>query len=37
MSLPPKARWAYDWKPLPNSQEELAMPYFQPRDWAAGG
>ena len=37
MSLPPKARWAYDWKPLPNSQEEYAMTFFQPRDWAAGG
>lgn len=37
MSLPPKARWAYDWKPLPGSQEEFALSYFQPRDWAAGG
>ena len=37
MSLPPKARWAYDWKPLPGSQEEYAMGFFQPRDWVAGG
>jgi coproporphyrinogen III oxidase len=37
MSLPPKARWAYDWRPLPDSQEEIASAYFQPRDWVAGG
>jgi coproporphyrinogen III oxidase len=37
MSLPPQARWAYDWKPLPNSQEEYALTFFQPRDWASGG
>jgi coproporphyrinogen III oxidase len=37
MSLPPQARWAYDWKPLPDSQEELAMTYFQPRDWLGEG
>jgi coproporphyrinogen III oxidase len=34
MSLPPMARWAYDWKPLPGSQEEYASTFYQPREWA---
>lgn len=36
MSLPPMARWAYDWKPEPGSPEEkLTSHYLQPRDWLA--
>lgn len=34
MSLPPVARWEYDWHPEPGSPEEAATRYFQPRDWA---
>jgi len=34
MSLPPLARWEYDWTPKPGSREEAAMRCFQPRDWA---
>jgi len=33
MSLPPLARWEYDWRPQPDSREERALQYFQPRDW----
>ena len=34
MSLPPLARWQYDWKPEPGSPEaELTEYYLQPRDW----
>ena len=34
MSLPPMARWVYDYHPEPGSVEEEAMTYFQPRNWA---
>lgn len=34
MSLPPLARWQYQWTPEPGSPEATAMQYFQPRDWA---
>jgi coproporphyrinogen III oxidase len=33
MSLPPLARWVYDFKPRPGSAEEKALEYFAPRDW----
>ncbi len=34
MSLPPLARWEYCWSPEPQSREEAAMRFFQPRDWS---
>jgi coproporphyrinogen III oxidase len=34
MSLPPLARWVYDFKPTPGSLEEAALGFYQPRDWA---
>jgi coproporphyrinogen III oxidase len=33
MSLPPLARWGYNWKPEPGSREEVALKFLQPRDW----
>jgi coproporphyrinogen III oxidase len=34
MSLPPQARWDYNWKPEPGSAEERLTEYFlKPRDW----
>jgi len=33
MSLPPLARWEYDYRPPPGSAEARAMEFFQPRDW----
>jgi len=33
MSLPPLARWVYDFKPEPGSLEEKNMEFFKPRDW----
>ena len=33
MSLPPLARWVYDFKPEPGSLEERNMEFFKPRDW----
>ncbi|MEJ2105952.1 MAG: oxygen-dependent coproporphyrinogen oxidase [Acidiferrobacteraceae bacterium] len=34
MSLPPLAKWRYDWKPEPGSpEEELYRNYLRPRDW----
>ena len=34
MSLPPRVRWEYDWKPGPGSPEEdLYENYLRPRDW----
>lgn len=34
MSLPPRARWAYDWQPRPNSAEaRLTEVFLQPRQW----
>ena len=34
MSLPPRVRWAYNWKPEPGSAEEtLYRDYLRPRDW----
>ncbi len=35
MSLPPLARWDYDWKPAPGSPEaKLYDVFLKPRDWA---
>jgi coproporphyrinogen III oxidase len=35
MSLPPVARWTFDYKPAPGSREaELYETYLKPRDWA---
>jgi coproporphyrinogen III oxidase len=35
MSLPPVARWVYDYRPIPGSREaELTEYWLQPRDWA---
>lgn len=33
MSLPPLARWVYDYKPEPDSPEAEAWTYFKPQDW----
>ena len=33
MSLPPLARWVYDFKPEPGSLEEQSLEFFKPRDW----
>jgi len=33
MSLPPLARWLYDYHPEPNSPEAHAWSYFKPHDW----
>jgi len=34
MSLPPRVRWEYDWKPQPGSPEaDLYENYLRPRDW----
>jgi coproporphyrinogen III oxidase len=37
MSLPPRARWAYDYQPAPGSPEaELLEACLNPRDWVGG-
>ncbi len=33
MSLPPLARWTYDYTPEPNTPEAEAWAYFKPQDW----
>lgn len=36
MSLPPRVRWEYDYRPAPGSREaELTEDFLKPRDWAA--
>ncbi len=36
MSLPPMARWPYNWQPKPGSPEEkLRTDFLKPRDWLA--
>ena len=37
MSLPPVAKWAYDWKPPQDAAEAVLFEYLRPRDWLAGG
>ena len=38
MSLPPRVRYEYDWRPEPGSPEELLYTdYLRPRDWLGGG
>ncbi|CAN5739685.1 oxygen-dependent coproporphyrinogen oxidase [soil metagenome] len=34
MSMPPLARWAFDFQPEPGSDEAKVLEYLQPRDWA---
>jgi coproporphyrinogen III oxidase len=34
MSLPPVARWLYDYRPEPGSREAELYEYLKPRDWA---
>ncbi|MDH4048993.1 MAG: oxygen-dependent coproporphyrinogen oxidase [Gammaproteobacteria bacterium] len=37
MSLPPRVRWEYDWRPEPGSAEALLYEnYLRPRDWLSG-
>ena len=37
MSLPPRVRWEYDWRPQPGSAEaQLYERYLQPVDWLEG-
>ena len=33
MSLPPRARWEYDYHPQPNTVEWQLLEYLKPRDW----
>jgi coproporphyrinogen III oxidase len=33
MSLPPLARWIYDYQPAPDTPEAAAWAYFKPQDW----
>lgn len=33
MSLPPRARWYYNYQPEPGSREEEMMQYYKPKDW----
>jgi coproporphyrinogen III oxidase len=33
MSLPPLARWEYDWHPAPDSPEARLENFLRPRDW----
>jgi coproporphyrinogen III oxidase len=35
MSLPPVARWGYDYRPEPGSREAELYEFLKPRDWAA--
>ena len=37
MSLPPVARWVYDFHPEPGSREAELYEYLKPRDWADEG
>jgi hypothetical protein len=37
MSLPPRVRWEYGWKPEPGSREAaLYETYLKPQDWLGG-
>ncbi len=33
MSLPPRARWEYNYQPVPGSPEAALAEYLKPRDW----
>jgi coproporphyrinogen III oxidase len=37
MSLPPLARWHYDYEPEPGSREARLAAFLKPRDWAGSG
>ncbi len=34
MSMPPRARWAYDHRPEPGTPEAALLDFIKPRDWA---
>ena len=34
MSLPPRVRWEYDYRPEPGSPEAELYDYLRPREWA---
>jgi coproporphyrinogen III oxidase len=34
MSLPPRARWEYDYHPAPGSPEAALLEFLKPREWA---
>jgi coproporphyrinogen III oxidase len=34
MSLPPRARWYYDYKPEAGTKEAEMMQYLKPHEWA---
>ncbi|KAA2240097.1 oxygen-dependent coproporphyrinogen oxidase [Chitinophaga agrisoli] len=34
MSLPPRARWEYDYHPAPGSREAELLEFLKPREWA---
>lgn len=34
MSMPPRARWEYNYQPVPGSKEAELLEYLKPRDWA---
>lgn len=33
MSMPPRARWEYNYQPVPGSKEAELLEYLKPRDW----
>jgi coproporphyrinogen III oxidase len=33
MSLPPRARWMYDHRPVAGSREDQMLQYYFPKDW----
>lgn len=37
MSLPPRARWEYNYQPAPDSAEAELLSYLRPRNWVQGG
>jgi coproporphyrinogen III oxidase len=34
MSLPPRARWYYNYQPEPGSREAAMQQYYHPKEWA---
>jgi coproporphyrinogen III oxidase len=34
MSMPPLARWAFDYRPEPGTEEAEMLEFLKPRDWA---
>ena len=37
MSMPPRARWEYNFQPEPGTAEAKLLEYLKPRDWAGAG